>query len=121
MSLEDALLTHFEWKLTFRTAILQQEKLDATQIADTCGCDFGHWLEHEGRINCGHFPGYAQLVENHRLFHLEAGRVAELINAGRYQEAEEAIAVGPSEYSRLSSAVGSGIAELRKLLAQQVC
>jgi hypothetical protein len=76
-------------------------------------------LQEEGRINCCHYAAYQQLVDNHREFHREAARVAELINRGEFDAASEALAVGPSHYSRLSSAVGSGIAELRKRLFQQ--
>ncbi len=76
-------------------------------------------LQGEGRVNCCQYAAYQQLVDNHRDFHLEAARVAALINQGQFDAASEALAVGPSQYSRLSSAVGSGIAELRKRLFQQ--
>ncbi|MBA4708271.1 CZB domain-containing protein [Aquitalea aquatica] len=119
MNLEDALLLHFELKLELRTAMLEGRQLDAAQIGDCCGCELGRWLHGEGMVNCGHNSVFVQLVENHRQFHLEAARVAELINQGQFDAAREALAVGPSRYSQLSSAVGSGIAELRKRLFQQ--
>ncbi|PXX46199.1 CZB domain-containing protein [Aquitalea magnusonii] len=119
MNLEDALLLHFELKLELRTAMLEGRQLDAAQIGDCCGCELGRWLQDEGRISCARYPAYQQLLENHREFHLEAARVAELINQGQFDAAREALAVGPSRYSQLSSAVGSGIAELRKRLFQQ--
>lgn len=119
MNLEDALLLHFEMKLELRMAMLEGRQLDCAQIADDCGCELGRWLQGEGRVNCGQYAAFQQLVDNHRDFHLEAARVAALINQGQFDAASEALAVGPSQYSRLSSAVGSGIAELRKRLFQQ--
>ncbi|WP_159880493.1 MULTISPECIES: CZB domain-containing protein [Aquitalea] len=119
MNLEDALLLHFEMKQELRMAMLEGRQLDCAQIADDCGCELGRWLQEEGRVNCCQYAVFQQLVENHRDFHLEAARVATLINQGQFDAASEALAVGPSHYSRLSSAVGSGIAELRKHLFQQ--
>ncbi|MBV8680660.1 MAG: CZB domain-containing protein [Aquitalea sp.] len=119
MNLEDALLLHFELKLELRMAMLEGRHLDCARIANACDCELGRWLDEEGRVNCCHFDAYQQLVDNHREFHREAARVAELINQGQFEAASEALAVGPSQYSRLSSAVGSGIAELRKRLFEQ--
>ena len=87
MNLEDALLLHFEMKLELRMAMLEGRKLDCAQIADACSCELGRWLQEEGRTNCAQYAAYLQLVENHRQFHLEAARVAELINQGQFDAA----------------------------------
>jgi len=120
MNLEDALLLHFEMKLELRLAMLEGRQLDCAQIADCCSCELGRWLQAEGKVNCCQFDAYRQLVINHQAFHQEAARVAELINKGQFDAAREALVVGPSRYSQLSSAVGSGITELRKRLYQQL-
>lgn len=113
MDLETAIARHAEWKLKFRGAITRQETLDAKTIArDNC-CELGQWLYGEGRTRFGQFPAHAACLSRHQAFHVEAGKVAEAINARRFTQAEDMLKAG-TPYSTSSSAVGVAIRSLQK-------
>jgi methyl-accepting chemotaxis protein len=101
--------------MTFRSAISKQETMDAATIAKDNCCALGQWLYGEGKTQFGQKPEFAAVVAKHKVFHTEAGRVAQLINAKKYAEAEQAIAAG-SAYSAASSAVGGAIVGLKKIV-----
>ena len=91
MDLNHAIEAHSLWKTKFRTAITKQESLDASTIgADNC-CELGKWLYGEGRGLYGAKPQFTALLQKHKGFHAEAGKVAKLINAKQFSLAEEAI------------------------------
>ncbi|RQO57316.1 chemotaxis protein [Paucibacter sp. KBW04] len=113
MDLDNAIKVHGEWKLKLRTAISAKEQLDAPSIAADNVCPFGKWLHGPARNQYGHLKSYATCLERHKLFHLEAGKVATAINAGKYQEAT-AMLDGGTPYASASSAVGGAILGLRK-------
>jgi methyl-accepting chemotaxis protein len=96
VNIEEAVQKHAEWKLKFRTAISKQEKLDA---------------------RLGSKPEFQKVIEKHKAFHVEAGKVASLINAGKYAEAEASMGYGTS-YASVSNDVGVALMTLKKVVAQ---
>lgn len=113
MDLDVAIKAHGEWKLKLRAAVSAKEQLDAKSIAADNVCPFGKWMHGPARSQYGNLKSYAACMERHKAFHLEAGKVAAAINAGKYQEAT-AMLDGGSPYASASSAVGGAILGLRK-------
>ena len=113
MNLDESIERHAEWKTRLRGAIARQETLDAARIARHDACELGQWLKGAGRAQHGGCEEFRRVCEQHQAFHVEAGPVAELINAGRLQEAESQLAAG-SDYSRQSTAVATALRALRR-------
>jgi len=114
MDLDDAVKKHAEWKLKFRNAISQKEKMDdATISKDNC-CMLGQWLYGDGKQKLGNHSEFTDVVSKHKEFHTAAGNVARLINAGDYTGAEKAIGSGTT-YADASSSVGLAIQKLKRI------
>ncbi len=113
MDLNEAIARHAEWKLKFRSAIAGKERLDASSIAKDNCCQLGQWLYGDGKRAHGARPQFQTLLDRHRNFHATAGKVADLINAAKYVQAEAAIA-GGTPYASASSDVGVAIIGLKK-------
>jgi methyl-accepting chemotaxis protein len=116
MNLDEAVSKHAEWKVKLRSAISKQEQLDAATIGKDDCCPVGQWLYGDGRTKWGSKPEFQKCVEQHKAFHTEAGKVAQLINAKRYGEAERAIGGGTS-YAAASNNVGMALLALKKAAA----
>lgn len=114
MNLEEAVQKHAAWKMTFRAAIARKERLDAPTIAKDDCCMVGQWLHGEGRTRWSSRPEFQRALDKHKAFHVEAGKVASLINAGKYTEAEAALGNGTA-YAGASSDVGVALLALRKV------
>ena len=113
MHLGNAITAHDEWKTAFRDAIASHETFDAVTIsADDC-CELGQWLYGEGRRLFGKLPTHAHCVATHKLFHLEAGKVAEAINAKNFADADGMLAADTS-FSKTSNALTAAILRLKK-------
>ncbi len=113
MDLDKALEKHSEWKVKLRTAISKREEMDAATISRDDCCDFGKWLHHDVKSHLAHEPSYADCVSKHAAFHIEAGRIANTINAKKYNEAETMLGNG-SAFVAASTAVGVAIMRLKK-------
>jgi hypothetical protein len=115
MNLDEAIQKHAEWKVKFRSAILKKEQMDVATISKDNCCQLGQWLYGDGKARYGTKPEFTALLERHKAFHSEAGKVARLINAGQYDQAEKELANG-TPYSQTSSAVGTSIIQLKRLV-----
>lgn len=113
MDLSQAIDKHAEWKLKFRTAISKQETMDADTIAKDNCCQLGQWLHGEAKTNFSTLQTYINCVAKHAEFHVEAGKVARMVNAKKFTEAEALLAAN-SVYTQASSAVGVAIMRLKK-------
>ena len=113
MNLEESVQKHAEWKLKFRSAISTEQQMDAESIAKDNCCPLGQWLHGDGKSVCGSKPEYQRAVEAHRKFHVEAGKVASLINARRYEEAGKMIG-SETAYANASQTVGTALMALKK-------
>jgi methyl-accepting chemotaxis protein len=82
---------HRQWKVKLRNAIENGDKVDvATLSRDDC-CALGKWIYADGQRLSGR-ASFTALVNNHARFHHVAGEVGQLINAGRNEAAEDALA-----------------------------
>ena len=75
----------------------------------------GEWLYGAGGSKYGGKPSFVNLLESHRQFHQEAGKVAHLINQRAYEEAEKQLK-NNTGFSRASQKVGAAVIQLAKEL-----
>ena len=113
MELDTALHKHAEWKVKFRTAIANHEKLDAMAISKDTNCDFGKWLHDDIKHHFSHLTGFSDCLAKHAEFHIEAGKVAQTINDEKYSAAQSMLNTG-SAFTTASSKVGTAIMRLKK-------
>ena len=113
MNLDEAVQQHAGWKLKFRIAISKNEQMDAATISKDNCCMVGQWLYGEGKTRFGRKAEFQRALDKHKAFHTEAGKVASLVNAGKYIEAESALGLGPT-YATASSEVGVALIVLKK-------
>jgi methyl-accepting chemotaxis protein len=114
IDLDGALQKHVEWKVKLRSAISNKETLDAATISKDNCCDFGKWLHsEESHSKIAHLPSYQTCMSKHAEFHVAAGKVAEVINAKQYEQADKMLENG-SDFVNSSSAVATAIMKLKK-------
>lgn len=113
MNLDEAVQKHAEWKMKFRGAIAKKDQMDAATISKDNCCVVGQWLHGEGRNRWGSKPEFQRALDKHRAFHAEAGKVAALINAGNYAQAEAALGGGTS-YASASGEVGVALMAFKR-------
>jgi len=85
---------HQQWRVTLRNAALKNKKMDAATLRRDDCCALGQWIYGAGGKRWGHEQIFTHLVGHHKAFHTEAGKVAELINAGSLEEAEQHMGPG---------------------------
>jgi len=119
IDLDKALEKHSEWKVKLRTAISKHEEMDVATISKDNCCDLGKWLHGDAKSRLAHQPSYSECVSKHAAFHVEAGRVATMINAKKYSEAETMLGAG-SSFVSASTAVGVAIMRLKKDISSPV-
>ena len=113
MDLNQAIQKHAEWKLKFRSAISKNETMDITTISKDNCCELGKWLHGEAKPKFGGLQSYVSCVAKHAAFHVEAGKVAQAINAKKFLEADAMLNAG-TVYTLASSAVGVAIIQFKK-------
>ena len=113
MDLNNAIEKHAEWKMKFRAAISKKETMDASTITKDNCCELGKWLHGEAKAKFSSLQSHSACVAKHAAFHLEAGKVAQAINAKKFTEAETMLNTG-TPYASASSAVGVAIMQLKK-------
>ena len=113
MDLDHAIGSHSEWRLKFRNAISKQEEMDVATISADNRCELGKWLHGEARNKFGQLRSYADCIQKHAAFHAEAGRVASVINAKKYAQAERMLD-GGTGYANASSDACMAISLLKK-------
>lgn len=113
IDLDSAIQKHAQWKVKLHSAITRQEKLVVDEISRDDCCIFGKWLYGEAKSKYSHLNNYIDCRDKHKLFHLEAGRVAQFINDEKYDEAETMLGAS-SSYAQASSGVATAIISLRK-------
>jgi methyl-accepting chemotaxis protein len=111
MNFDEAREKHAQWRVKFRNAITKKETLDPAVIARDDRCDLGKWLHGEARAKFSTLPAYAECMKHHAHFHVEASKVAERINAAKYDEAQAMLGMG-SGFSRASASIGTALDQL---------
>jgi hypothetical protein len=112
MDLEGAIQKHTEWKRKFRTAMTQHLEMDPAIIAKDNYCELGKWLHGEAKTKFGNLSSLADCVSRHAAFHVEAGKVAQAINAKKYVEAENMLGNG-TPYTNAIDEVAGAIMKLK--------
>jgi hypothetical protein len=111
VDLKMAVQKHAEWKYKFRTAMTTSEPMDAATISKDNCCEIGKWLYGEAKAQHSHLGSYAKCLAAHAAFHVEAGKIAVLINSGKKDEAEQMLGAS-TPYHEASKRVGIAIIEL---------
>jgi methyl-accepting chemotaxis protein len=82
---------HRQWKVKLREAIETGDKVDVAALSRDDCCGLGKWIYGDGQRLRGR-ASFTALVNNHAHFHQVAGQVGQMINDGRYGQAEDALA-----------------------------
>jgi methyl-accepting chemotaxis protein len=114
MNANKAIDAHRQWKERFYVAMQKRAQLNIAEIqADNC-CEFGKWLHGEAKAKFSHLASYKTCVALHATFHQEAGKIAQDINAGNFQEANRKIVTLEAPYAQASGALGVGVVAMFK-------
>lgn len=113
MNLDEAVKGHTEWKMKFRSAISKTEQMDVATIGKDDCCAVGKWLHGEGKPKFSTKPAFQRAVDTHKAFHLQAGKLAGLVNVAKYSEAEAALGLGTA-YINASGDVAKALIDLKK-------
>jgi methyl-accepting chemotaxis protein len=113
LKLDNAILAHHVWKNKLRAAIASKAQLDADTFSRDDCCDIGQWLRGEGEALYGQKPEFTALLQKHKAFHTEAGKVATQINAANYVQAAHMIDSG-TPFAAASLAVAQAVNALKQ-------
>ncbi|MDT8990305.1 CZB domain-containing protein [Curvibacter sp. APW13] len=113
MNLDNAAAAHALWKTKLRAAIAKHEQLDVVTLSRDDCCELGQWLHGEGKSSYGRLAAHGDCMHKHLTFHSEVTKVAKVVNAGRYDEAERMLGMG-SGFAQASSALSVAFLKLRK-------
>jgi len=116
IDLDSAIKAHADWRSKLRHAATQGEQVDADTICRDDQCALGKWLHGRGQSQYGGKPAFVELVSAHRGFHEEAGKVAQMINQGRREDAEKMLESDTS-FARASQQVTRLVVQLKGEIA----
>lgn len=89
--IDAALQAHAAWRKHFKDILYGHVAFDLDIVSATDRCEFGRWLEHEGRrLLPGKLPD--EIREAHEHFHRIAAGLIEKIRQKRFDEARRDIA-----------------------------
>jgi len=107
MDLDTAIKEHDEYKTIFKNAIYKRESVDISKIPKEDCCELGKWLNLVDNKH-GHLNRYKECVLVHSEFHMEANRLASLINSNDYVNSKSMMEFGMSywlAYNKLAVAI----------------
>lgn len=84
-------------------------------LARTIVASSGSGYMGKGKLKYSAKPEFGAIVQKHKAFHAEAGKIARLINSNQYEQAEKEMGTG-TPYSQASSAVGAAIIAFKRHL-----
>lgn len=87
----DAIASHVRWKITLLLAARMREPLSAratNSLQRPEECAIRRWLLSERTAHLRGTPEYTAALDQHLAFHGQMLRIADLINAGEYDQAE---------------------------------
>ncbi|MCB2017124.1 MAG: CZB domain-containing protein [Hydrogenophaga sp.] len=119
LDIEAALSAHRQWKQQLRACLMSEETCMSDEILDRAlvclddRCDLGRWIHGKGRSRLGTFPGFAELLSHHRMFHHVAGNVMALREAGHLGAARRML---DDQFEDYSSRVAEDLRLLRDLV-----
>ena len=114
---DKVIAAHQQWRVTLRNAALRGKELDANTIRRDDCCALGKWIHGPGGQRWGREPLFTELLGHHKAFHAEAGKVADLINAGQVAQAEKHMGPGTA-FVQAGHNVTQTIRQLRSVTGQ---
>ncbi len=106
--------SHAYWKEKICEAIENKGTLDDKEIFKDDSCDLGRWLHCEDdHPHVSHLQSYHDLKKRNAEFHVQASRVAEYVNAKKYDAAKR-LTECTSAFESASNAVIMAIFRLKK-------
>ncbi len=115
VNFERVLSAHQQWRVNLRNAINRKLTVDAEKARRDDCCELGTWLYGSGKSRWGHQAAFTQLLNSHKSFHTEAGKIADVINSKRFPEAERMVGNGTA-FHNAGEAVGKAIRALRQVV-----
>jgi hypothetical protein len=94
-------------------AWIDRELFDVATISRDDCCDFGKWLHGKDAHQVDDLQTYHTCVATHATFHIEAGKVAAIINNENYEQAQKLLD-SDSSFSKASEAVSAAITHLKE-------
>lgn len=111
VNISDAFAQHIRWIMAFKTAIETGEELDVEAISADDKCELGVWLRDDGRNAHKNCSSFEHCVAAHSIFHVEAGRVAQIVNEQRLDDSRGLMALG-SDFDRAVRALEHHLLDL---------
>ena len=112
LDFDEAFAAHQQWRVTLRNAAQRKLTVNVDELRRDDCCKLGKWLHGAGGQRWGREPVFTKLVQVHRDFHKEAGKVADVIMKRHYEQAEKLMEPG-SGYSEASKDVALSLKQLR--------
>jgi hypothetical protein len=106
-----AIAAHGQWRVKFQNFMDGKLDLDAAQVRKGNGCDFGQWLETDGK-KAMPIEAFAKVHALHDKFHEVASEVVRKKKSGDTQGAKEALSVR-GDFSKISSELIHQLTALR--------
>ncbi|MBV8621364.1 MAG: PAS domain S-box protein [Curvibacter sp.] len=106
---------HQQWRIKLRNAALRDLTLDADMVRRDDCCELGKWIYGPGGNRWSHVPLFTQLVQQHKVFHQEAGKVADLVNRKQAAQAQQLL-VNDAPMVKIGHVVVNLIRQLRELV-----
>jgi methyl-accepting chemotaxis protein len=118
ISLDNAIKAHADWRTKLRSAAQRRERLDADTVSRDDCCELGKWLHGSGKSKFGGRPNFVELLDGHKTFHQEAGKVARAINQGLSADKVEAMLASGSGFGNASNTVTRLISQMKSEMAK---
>jgi len=104
---------HRLWKVKLRDAIENGQVVDVKTLSRDDCCALGKWIYADGQRLSDRLS-FTELVGRHAHFHQVAGEVGEMINQGRLEQAEDALAPGTA-FSSATAAVVQVLSAVKRM------
>ena len=115
----DAIASHVRWKIALLLAARMREPLSARAIRSLQHpeeCSIRKWLVSEHTLHLRGTPEYHAALELHTAFHGQMLAIANLINAGDFEEAERLLNAA-EPFQNASTALANAIMALDRIPA----
>lgn len=107
------LKSHSIWRTQLTIALAHHDILDAKMIYQKDACRVGKWLHNlKTHQQLCHLQSYLDCLKKHEVFHQEAGKIADLVNAQEYEAAMEELTESDSDFNRASDEIALAVSNL---------
>jgi len=107
------LKSHSIWRTQLAIALAHHDTLDAKTIYQKEACRVGQWLHNlKTHEQFCHLQSYLDCLEKHEIFHQEAGKIADLVNAQEYEAALQELTESDSDFNIASNEIALAMSNL---------